>query len=272
MGPLYLILSLASSLAIVFLLRFSDTKKIDRLTLIAANYIAASLLAFIFSRNKPMSSAATLLALVLGFFFFIAFLTFSLAIKKCGVAGAVTMGRISLAIPVGASVLIWGETPQPADLLCLGTIFLVLLVWESRPWRLSPLLLLLFILLGSIDTAFKFLKLNFPQVDEGSFLTLLFVSATTWGWLAIFIFRRRITGGHVAAGLLLGIPNFFSSYFLLKALLLLPAYIVFPVINVGIITLSAIGGLYIFRERLDRRKVILVFTGAASVLVLSLSA
>ena len=57
-----------------------------------------------------------------------------------------------------------------------------------------------------------------------------------------------------AAGILAGIPNYFSSWFLLKALVRLPAMLVYPVFSVGSILLVTGFGALIFKERLEKRQ------------------
>jgi len=68
----------------------------------------------------------------------------------------------------------------------------------------------------------------------------------------------------------MGIPNFFSSFFLLKALERVAAYVSFPFITIGLITLSALAGHTIFSESLPRRKVLLILLGILGTLALTL--
>ena len=65
---------------------------------------------------------------------------------------------------------------------------------------------------------------------------------------------KAIRFSELAAGVLAGIPNYFSSYFLLKALIRLPAMLVYPVFSVGTILLVMGAGALFFKERLGRRQ------------------
>ena len=69
----------------------------------------------------------------------------------------------------------------------------------------------------------------------------------------------------------MGIPNYFSSFFLLKALLTLPADVVYPVFSVGSILIVMTAGILFFRERLGRRQVygLVLILGALVLLNLS---
>ncbi len=270
MSYLFLFLSLISSLAIAIILRFSEGMSRDRTVVIASNYIVASGLGIVLSSNNHASAGVYGLGIILGLFFFLGFMMFSKAIKFAGLAGAVTMGRISLAIPVAFSLFLWGENPSVWDFAGLGLIFLIILSWEGKIGRISPLLLSLFLVFGFLDAAMKFFKLHFPSTDEGFFLVILFFSAIVWSWTYIIMTKRKVYRRDFVTGLLLGIPNFFSTFCLLRALVDIPGYVAFPFINIGIIILSAILGFVLFKERLTPRRVVLVCLGIVAVFILTM--
>ncbi len=269
MGYLFLSLSLLSSLTIAVILKVLELKNYDRIVVIASNYIIATALGFALSRPSDMGTGVIPFAVIAGLLFFSTFVVYSFVIKKDGIAPAVTFGRISMAIPVIVSIIFWGERPEILNWLGLGAVFWVILTWEGKINRLSSSLLALFLLSGSISTSMKFFKVKFPMVDEGKFLVFLFASALVWSWVYIFITERKVKLPFLLGGLFIGIPNFFSSYFLLKALTEVPAYISFPFISVNLIVLSSLAGYLIFSEKLTRRKLLLIVLAAAGVGLLS---
>jgi multidrug transporter EmrE-like cation transporter len=115
----------------------------------------------------------------------------------------------------------------------------------------------------------KFFKLKFPIVDDGAFLIFIFGSALVWGWFYILVTRQNPKGMDILWGLVLGVPNFFSSYFLLKALAEIPAYVVFPFINIGIIIITALTGRLLFKEELGSKKIALILLGIIAIFFLS---
>lgn len=269
-----LIFALISSLCIAIMLKVLEQKNRNRTVLIASNYISAGVLGIFLTpgtaiAGEQFSVYVFLYAVVVGFFFFVAFMVFSKAIKSQGIAGAVTVGRLSLALPVCFSIFLWGEKPLLLDILSLLMILAIILSWEGKIGKISPILLALFLLLGSLDTALKYFKLEFPKFDDGFFLVILFFSAMVWGWSYVGYSRTKPKRQEVLWGLMLGIPNFFASYFLLKALALIPAYIVFPFVYVGVIILSAMAGVIIFKEKLSGKKLFLIFLGIVAVIVLT---
>ena len=58
---------------------------------------------------------------------------------------------------------------------------------------------------------------------------------------------NKIKIRNVLAGIILGIPNYFSMYFVLIALEQLGSIYVFPVLNIGVVLTSAIIGLFIMK-------------------------
>jgi len=270
MGYIYLVLSFLSSLVIAIALRFFEGWHYDRVIVIASNYAVAGSLGVILSKPSPLPQGVIPFAVFVGFLFFTTFIVYSLSIKKDGIAPAVTFGRISMAIPVIVSIIFWGERPKVFNWAGLVIVLLVILTWEGKITGLSMSLLGLFLLSGTISTSMKFFKVKFPSVDEGYFLIFLFFSALVWSWSYVILTRRKPGLAPVIGGLIVGIPNFFSSYFLLKGLKTVPAYVSFPFISVNLIIFSAVAGYIIFHEKLCLRKTFLLFLGAAGVILLAI--
>jgi drug/metabolite transporter (DMT)-like permease len=269
MSYLFLTLALLSSVSIALLLNIFEQKQRNRTVIVASNYIAAGTLAYLLSRETQLTPAVLVFGAVVGLGFCIGFILLFLAVKKKGIASTITIGRLSLAIPVGLSIVLWGEKPILIDILALLLIFFIILSWEGKIGKISPVLLTVFFVFGLLDSAMKFFKLEFPALDDSSFLIIVFYSAMVWGWGYILASRQKTRGMDIVWGLILGIPNFFSSYFLLKALGLIPAYVVFPFINIGIIILSALAGYFLFKEELSPKKVVLILLGIIAVFALS---
>ncbi len=63
--------------------------------------------------------------------------------------------------------------------------------------------------------------------------------------------KIKFKTGTVTTGIILGVPNVFSSYFMLDALNQLPGIIVYPSINIGIIVLTTLAAFLIWKEELN---------------------
>ena len=70
--------------------------------------------------------------------------------------------------------------------------------------------------------------------------------------------------------MLLGIPNMFSTFFLLGALAELPGIIVYPLTNVGIIFLTSIAASIIWKEHPNKPGIWALVSGSVAIILLSL--
>ena len=72
----------------------------------------------------------------------------------------------------------------------------------------------------------------------------------------------------LAAGVAVGVPNYFSSVLLLRALEKLPAFLVYPVFSAGTIVLVLLLSALLFREKPGKKQLLgLLFILAALVLL-----
>jgi multidrug transporter EmrE-like cation transporter len=81
----------------------------------------------------------------------------------------------------------------------------------------------------------------------------------------------KITKRLILHGILLGIPNFLSAYFILKVLQHFPGAIAFPLNNIGIIVLSVVVGRLIWQERFEKKTAAAIVIAAAAVVLLNMS-
>jgi uncharacterized membrane protein len=84
--------------------------------------------------------------------------------------------------------------------------------------------------------------------------------------------ENNFTRKNIIAGIFLGIPNYFSIYFLFKALnfYLNNSAAVFPINNVGIVVASTLFAVLIFSEKLNRKNVIGFVLAIISIILMSL--
>ena len=91
---------------------------------------------------------------------------------------------------------------------------------------------------------------------QNLFLLFTFLAALALCLVLMARKKERLGMKELCYGAALGIPNFFSSLFLLKSLATVPAVIVFPTVNVAVILVVSLAGFLLFRERLNRRQLI----------------
>lgn len=139
--------------------------------------------------------------------------------------------------------------------------------------RVLGTLFILFLSGGAVDITMKTFQESFGA-DNSRFLFLLlaFGIAFLIG-LAIVLFRGVRYGAWpdrrtVLWGTILGVINYGSLEFLLRALEVLPGTVVFPVNNIAIVILAALLGVTVWKERLSRTNQIgLAFAVAGLILL-----
>ncbi len=282
-----LLLTILSTTAIGVVIKIAETHVKERLTMLFANYVAASLVSAVLWVHAgailSISTPASIMAPIGGFIFAGNFFLMILAIKKRGVALTVTLMRLSAIVPVTASIILFADSPSNIQIAgAVGALIAAALLSVGVKGgeealggiRTSAIILILtsiglLICFGSADLIMKlFERLGNPG-EKSLFLAMLFGFAALFVLVAILLRGVGITLADFGWGIMLGIPNLFASYFLVSALSVFPAYIVFPTVAAGtvmLITVIAIAG---FKERLTYLGAIGIFLTFASILALN---
>jgi drug/metabolite transporter (DMT)-like permease len=73
---------------------------------------------------------------------------------------------------------------------------------------------------------------------------------------------------NIIAGIVLGVPNYFSIYFVLDSLEKLGGIIVFPILNIGVVLLSSILSYLFYKEYLSKLNWIGIGLACISILLI----
>ena len=285
----YLLLSIVSSTLIFVLFKSFEKFGINNLYAIITNYVIAGLLGYIFSPSHYSFDIVStkpwfIGAICIGLLFIILFQIMALTAQKFGVARVSVAVKMSIVLPVIAglwlfneSISIWSVT---GIILALLAVYLGTRKEHSNKVKFSKWLLALPIILffgdGMIGVLMKYAQYNWLKPNEMStFSGVLFGSAFVWGLFFLLyqtIYKHKYpTLKDVFGGILLGIPNFGSIYFLLLALDTsgMPSAAIFPINNVAIVGISAIVGLLVFKEHLSRLNYLGLALGIISILLIT---
>jgi len=223
-------------------------------------------------------------AVFLGFLFVAIFNVMALTSQKNGLSVASVSSKMSVVIPVIFGVILYEESLSfikiTGILLALVAVYLASVKTEGisidKKYLLFPVLL--FFGSGIIDTSLKFIEKNYVTVD-----TIPIFSATTFLFAFIFgilflsfkLIRKetKIKSKNLLGGLMLGIPNYFSIFFLIKSLQVkgFESSTLFTINNVGIVVLSTLFGLIFFKEKLLVKNWIGILLALISILLVSIS-
>ncbi len=271
----FLILAAFCSAALTLVLKLFRSQKGNRFGILLGNYLTCVLLACLQmpERSRLLSPASpTLIMSVIGGSLFVAGLVMTqTSVKRNGATLTSAFSRLGLVVPLLISFLFFDEIPSllkvSGMLLAAAAILLINAAPREASSSARPaeekkslsVLLLTLLACGCSESMAKIFARLGDQTEDGCYFFYLFLTAAV---LTLFLSfgEKRKTGRRLrlielAAGILAGIPNYYSSYFLLKALLVLPATLVYPVFSVGSLLLVTAAGTLLFRERLGRKQV-----------------
>lgn len=229
-------------------------------------------------------------ALFMGVLFITLFGLVAFIALRISVAVAAVAFKLSLIIPFVFSLVFYGE---PATGLKIGGIVLALLAViltflptaqnrkEKHPvvlWLrwLAPVML--FLGSGLLDTVIKYVEQEFihPGNQNRYLITAFGTAAVTGIIVLLFLYgtgRERFSWKAVGAGLLIGIPNYFSIWCLIHALKGFTgnSSVIIPVNNMGIVLVSSLVAWLAFREQLSaiNRAGIILSIGAIALIAYS---
>ena len=265
----YLLISICISSFLFVIFKLFDVLKVNTFQAIVVNYFVAAVLGFYLSNNSVSFQEIPnqpwfIGAFLLGIMFILVFNIMALTSQKNGLSVASVSSKMSVVIAIVFGVWYYEESlgfiKLSGILLALIAVYLTS-VKEKKETTVKQVSLLFPILLffgsGAIDTSLKFIETRF--VEEGG---VPLFSATIFGCafiLGMIILLYQIIRGafrlefkNILGGILLGVPNYFSIVYLLKALSTdgMESSTAFTLNNVGIVILSTLFGLFIFKEKL----------------------
>ncbi len=271
-GLLYLLASVACSVAVAALLKLARRWQVDVRQAILVNYAVAALLCWLVLRPDPAAlltpQTPWLVLAALGVLLPSGFMAMALAVRHAGVVRSDAAQRLSLFIPLLAAFLLFGEPPSARKLgaiaLAFGALFLLLrrprapgapATETVRTEGASPLWLwplAVWVAYGLVDILFKQMARAGTAFAGGLLLAFALAGVLT---LAYLLWRRvHWAPRHLVAGVALGALNFANILTYIRAHQALPEHpaLVFASMNMGVITLGTLVGTVLFREPLTR--------------------
>jgi drug/metabolite transporter (DMT)-like permease len=286
-----LALSIIASTLIFVIFRLFATYNINSLQAIVVNYIVASSCGIIGYQNNIELSAIPqynwfYYTLALGALFIIVFNLMAITTQHSGLSVVAVATKMALVIPIAFGLWYYKEPLGPFK--AAGIVFALIAVYLVSVKKDSGIILqkrnlvlplLVFLGSGLIDTSLNFLQNDFitnksliPLFSSTIFMTAGIIGITV-------LMAQKIKGvlilefKNVVAGIVLGIPNYFSIYFLVKALRsdLFDSSDIFTINNVTIVIISTLLGIVFFRERLSMKNWIGIILAIISIALVSLA-
>ena len=259
---------------------------------IVLNYFVCGLTASVLM-GKPAITLQTFekewltAAILIGLTFVITFLLFANTVQKFGVVLGSIFQKMSLIAPTLFAIIVYGEsagwTKSLGILLAIASIFVISLNKNTMSSDLQKRDKWLWIFpigtfIGScfVDGGLFYVnETGLASSLDIDFIATLFFFAGCFG--VIFVIYDYFKNGttyrkkEIIAGFALGVPNFFSIYFLLMVLSAgMDGSVVFPINNVGILLATAILGLLFFNEKFNKQKLLGFAMALASIIMVAI--
>lgn len=266
---IFLWLSILSSTGIYFIFKVREKLKAKLLGVIIINYLVAASLGLM--SNNTLQSGKQLLASgwlpiagIIGFLFVVMFFLIGHSTEKAGMSLTTIATRMSMIFPIFFSLFIFDEQ---INFLKLGKIAFTLIavalaIYQPPRKQIKTLYtflpLILFIGSGSVDTLVKTAQHLFvPDNEIQLFSSVLFGTSLLASLLFIPFTRDKFkifTFSSIPLGIALGLANFGSLFFLMKALNNsgLDSSLVFGINNLAIVCFSLVLGFFLFKEKLSK--------------------
>tara|TARA_Y100000385_G_scaffold210654_1_gene218606 strand:- start:1117 stop:1983 length:867 start_codon:yes stop_codon:yes gene_type:complete len=256
----------------LMLFKYFERFKVNNLQAIVSNYFTAGILALLSSIYSGLEFEISSIlkadyfpaALTIGFLFIITFNLLAYGTQKVGIAVTTVTNKMSMVIPVIIGVYLFNEQLQFLQLTGLILAILAIYFSSTKKGKLEfdkkYLLLILFIFFGQgiADGILNWAqKTSIQSNNTAPFFASIFLIAGLLGGLYMVydLFKNKVEFQlkNIIWGISLGIPNFLTLHFFIQALQnsSLQSAQIFPIVNMGIIVVSSIGGILLFKEKLS---------------------
>lgn len=281
---LLLILCVSANVALAIIFKYFPRFNIRNLPAIVVSYMTCVVIASLLEGNfimkagiwnEPWFGYAILLSLL----FITGFTLMGYAFQLCGISLTTIIQKMSILMSAVFGILYYSESFNLMKGLGLLFALIAIIVVNYDPKSaalqnvdkkhlLYPIIVLLFS--GIIEILLLYVGVEGIVSNNLEFVSVAFGLAGSLGILGLLKHRPFITIKEILAGIVLGIPNFFTIYLLV--VLIDQGWegsFLFPVNSIGILIFAGLVGVFLFKEKPD--KYMLIGFGAALLSILLLS-
>ena len=267
MATIFLLLSIAFSTFINLIFRWFKDFNVNKFQAIIVNYVVCFIIGFSLSTHQDILSYVHeqwfIYCILLGFLFIAIFFSMALTTEKLGISVTAVSGKMSVVIPILFAYFFAKE--DITLLFVIGLILSILSIYfitVKKELHIDKRYLMLPVIVflggGMIDTSLKVLQQAYSQdIPLSTISYSIFLGAFIAG-TSIYLVKEKANFSSwewksVKAGVALGVPNYFSIFFLLSAIegFSVKSAFVFGVNNVGVVLVSTLLSVLIFKEKLE---------------------
>ena len=219
-------------------------------------------LVFLFSHLYPAADGQAfvlVLSIINGCLYLGTLLLQQVNIRKNGTTISASFSHMGVLVPTVLSIFLFGEYPGRLQwvgvALALAAILILNIQGRADKEKANSKIWLVFLLIsgGCADMMSKIFERYGNHRYESHFLFYTFVIALFLSAVWMVYTKEWPSYREVLYGLVMGSFNYLSTMFLLKSVLRLPAFLVYPVYSVGVILFVNVVNFLFLKERLQKK-------------------
>lgn len=284
---IYLLLTILLNAVLFVCFKLYPKYNIDTLQAIVVNYITCVVTGSIFIGHFPISAKSVSyswfpFAVFMGFLFISIFNFIGYSTRRFGITTTSVANKLSLVIPVIFSVILYNEKLTVVNiigiLLAFPAVYFSTRVQEDKHATNIVMPALLFLASGMLDALMKYAEHTYLENRQVQaifpihiFSTAAILGITLVG-VQVALGKTKLQWRNVIAGIVLGIPNFFSIYYLIRLLNSdwLESSAAIPVNNIGIVVASALVAILFFKEPFTKWRAVGIALSILAIILIAL--
>ena len=282
---IFLILAILFSTGVFVAMRLFERYKLDNHQALMWNYVFASGTGFAICEHWDTAPQLVAepwfgLSILTGFWFIFTYLLMTASTQRSGVTVTSLSSKLSVVLPILAGVIMLGERLNfvATTGIVLALVALVLVLERkkesgeknNRSWLLP---VCIFFGTGTGDILMKITEQQNSGDDLGFMIAFIYFVALIFGIIIVIwdIARGKSKWQWKSAlgGIGLGVINFFSTSSVYHAMRSFDNVVLFPIYNIGVVSLTAIIGWLVFKEKLTLKNYIGLIIAVIAVILIT---
>lgn len=285
---IYIVLSVLFNATLFIVIKSYKRFEIDTLQALVVNYLTAFFTGMLFTEESYQYSNIVqkpwyLGSLLLGCLFISVFYVTAITSQKNGLSVASVASKMSVVIPILFGIFYFKESigifKIIGIILALAAVYLTskkqkgALEVPSNLWFPA----MVFFGAGCIDTFLKIMQTYYvKENDIPLFSANTFFNAFIIGLALVFygFYKKKMTfkGKNILGGILLGIPNYFALYYMIRMLdnPVMESSTIFTINNIAIVLLVTLVGLIFFKEKITIKNTIGIILAIIAITMVTL--
>lgn len=289
---LNLILAIITSSLVSITMRVGEGRAKNNISMLSVNYFICMIMSFLYTgfgnllQTGEGLGTAVGLGIINGFFYIFSLLLFQSSVKQNGVILSSIFMKLGIMVPLVLSIILFKEMPTVVQGIGFVTAIIAIVLINIKGknsqevventkkktiknnWGKIGLFLVL-LGCGMADGMSKIYQELGTERFEELFLVFTFVVAFLLSFVLVILNKQKYTLNEFLYGAMLGVPNYFSARFLLKALGEIPAVVAYPTFSIGTIAVITLTGVVVFKEKITKLQLFAVGLIAIAVVMLN---